>query len=159
MTTLLTILAQAEAATGKDSAPADSSSTKTEKGEKSGGQKKDAPQEGGFDTSMLIMMGVIFVVFIYFSGRSNKRRAAEHQKKISAAQKGDKVELQSGMIGVIDKVDTENREVRIIIDEEKNVRALFSIGAIKDLITTEKVSVKKDSEEASGSKPEKKEYK
>lgn len=155
MTILLTILAQAEAASGKDSAPADSSTSKKgDSGEP--GSKKEAP-EGGFDTSMLVMMGVIFVVFIYFSSRSNKRRMKEHQKKIESAQKGDKVELQSGMIGVIDKVDSENKEVRVIIDEEKNVRAIFNIGAIKDLIVTEKVSVKKDSEDSSGSKPEKKE--
>jgi preprotein translocase YajC subunit len=139
VTQLLTILVQAADGAGTDSAPADGKSQA-----ESGGDGEQPQESAGSGMEMLLMMGVVFIVIMFFSSRSNKRRMAEQQKKIEAAKKGDKVVLQSGMIAVVDKVDPENSEVRLVIDEEKNVRALFNIGAIKDLITTEKSSVKKD---------------
>lgn len=157
MTELLTILAQANSA----------ENTKAEEGSTSGGsgdgdESEKTPESP--DMTMFIMIGVLMVVFFYFTSRSNKRRMREQKEKIQAAKKGDRVELKSGMIGVIDKVDTDNQEVRIIIDEDKNTRALFTIHAIAEIINTEKVSVKKDDagstkKESPKEEKSKKEYK
>lgn len=103
-------------------------------------------QGAGFEgmLPMLIMMMLVMGVFIYFSRRSQKRQQAEHQKMIESLKGGTKVMLNSGMIGLVDKVDKDNQEVRLLIDEDKKVHARFNWGAVTKVFTEEVSNVAKD---------------
>ena len=64
---------------------------------------------GGF---MLAIM-VFFIVMIMLSSRSQKKRDAEHNKQISALQKGDRVVLLGGIIGTVVGFNQEILEVKV----------------------------------------------
>jgi preprotein translocase YajC subunit len=102
-------------------------------------QEGGAPQGGGFEgmLPMLIMMMLVMGVFIFFSRRSQKRQQTEHQKMIESLKGGTKVMLNSGLIGLVDKVDKDNQEVRLLIDEDKRVHARFNWGAVTKVFSEE----------------------
>ncbi|MCC6574289.1 MAG: preprotein translocase subunit YajC [Planctomycetes bacterium] len=100
---------------------------------------------GGFgDMSFIIMMVVILVIFFFFMRRSQKRQADEQEKMVLALKPGQRVMLHSGLYGKVDKVDSENREVRLLVDDQKNVTLTYNILAINKVINEEVQPVKKD---------------
>jgi preprotein translocase YajC subunit len=109
-------------------------------------QEGGAPQGSGFEgmLPMLIMMMLVMGVFIYFSRRSQKRQQTEHQKMIESLKGGTKVMLNSGLIGLVDKVDKDNQEVRLLIDEDKRVHARYNWGAVTKVFSEEVANVSKD---------------
>jgi preprotein translocase YajC subunit len=101
-------------------------------------------QEGG-DAGMfpiMIMMLVIFVVFMFFMSRSRKRQEATHKKMVEGLQSGTRVMLNSGLVAKVDKVDVENQEARLLIDEDKKVHAIYSLMAIAKVFEEKKVNEK-----------------
>jgi preprotein translocase YajC subunit len=58
--------------------------------------------------------GVVMVVLFYFLMiRPQKQRYKEYSTMLGQLKKGDKVVLQSGMIGVIDAIDKDGQEATI----------------------------------------------
>jgi len=63
----------------------------------------------------LIIMGmlVIFIVYMIFSVRGQKKKDEEKQKQISALEKGDRVVITGGIIGVVAGFKEDSIEVKI----------------------------------------------
>ncbi len=100
--------------------------------------------QGDSGLPMIIMMVVIIVIFFYFMRRSQKRQAQEHEKLVQNLQPGQRVMLHSGLYAKVEKVDSDNREVRLLVDDQKNVTLTYNIMAINKVITEEVQPVKKD---------------
>ncbi len=93
---------------------------------------------------MMIMMLLIFVVFMFFMSRSRKRQENEHKKMVEGLEPGTRVMLNSGLLARVDKIDTENQEARLLLDEDKKVHAVYSLMAIAKVFDEKKSAPKKD---------------
>jgi preprotein translocase YajC subunit len=93
---------------------------------------------------MFLLLPILLIVFFIFARRSQKRQQAEHEKMVQSLQAGTKVMLNSGLIGLVDKVDKENQEVRLLIDEDKKVHARFNWGAVTKVFKEEVANVAED---------------
>ena len=82
---------------------------------------------GGF---MLAIM-VFFILMIVLSSRSQKKREAEHNKQISALQKGDRVVLIGGIIGTIVGFNQEILEVKISENTKLSVLPSGIVSVLK----------------------------
>lgn len=92
-----------------------------------------APAPGGGDAGglgsmapTLIMLALLFGVMYFMMIRPQQKRQKEHQKMLSALQKGDKVMTTSGMIGNITQVD----DKFITIQIAPNVNVQFDRNAV-----------------------------
>lgn len=92
---------------------------------------------------MFLLLPILLIVFFIFARRSQKRQQAEHEKMVEGLTAGTKVMLNSGLIGLIEKVDKDNQEVRLLIDEDKKVHARYNWGAVTKVFK-EEVANKKD---------------
>lgn len=92
----------------------------------------------------MFLIILIFIVFMVFMSRSRKRQEAEHKKMVEAIEPGTRVMLNSGLIAKVDKVDVENQEIRVVIDEEKKVHANYNLQVVAKVFEEQKSSVKKD---------------
>ena len=103
------------------------------------GAPAQAPPADGFASflPMMILMMLVLFVFVFFSRRGQKRQQAEHQRMVESLKGGTKVMLNSGLIGLVDKVDKENQEVRLLIDEDKRVHARYNWGAVTKVFSEE----------------------
>jgi preprotein translocase YajC subunit len=90
----------------------------------------------------ILLMVALFIVFMIFMGRSRRRQEAEHQKMVLGLEPGTKVMLNSGLIGRIDRIDVENREIRMVIDEEKKVHSTYNVIAVAKVFDEKKSTVK-----------------
>ncbi|MBX3473203.1 MAG: preprotein translocase subunit YajC [Planctomycetes bacterium] len=93
---------------------------------------------------MFLLLPLLLIVFFIFARRSQKRQAAEHEALVQSLTAGTKVMLNSGLIGLVDKVDKENQEVRLLIDEDKKVHARYNWGAVTKVFKEEVANVAKD---------------
>lgn len=88
-------------------------------------QAQSGPQ-GGFDPSMLIILGG-FAVFMYlFMIRPQQKRQKEHRELVSSLSKGDEVVLNSGLLGKVTKVD----DNYIVIDVNDKTEMTFQKIAV-----------------------------
>lgn len=95
----------------------------------------EGQQPGGWGSmAPLLLIGGLFIVFLFFQARSKKRQANEHDNMVRGLKPGEKVMLYSGLFGKVDRVDSENNEIRLVVDEEKNVRMTFAIQAVSKLV-------------------------
>ncbi|MBX3458462.1 MAG: preprotein translocase subunit YajC [Planctomycetes bacterium] len=92
----------------------------------------------------LLMFGVVIVVFMIFMSRSKRRQEAEHKRKIEDLQTGARVMLTSGLIARVDKIDKENQEARLVIDEEKKVHGVYNIMAIAKIFDEKQSTAKEE---------------
>jgi preprotein translocase YajC subunit len=104
-----------------------------------GGAQQVSPLAG---MAPMLLIITLFVVFMIFMSRSRKRQEAEHQKMVLGLEPGTRVMLNSGLIARIDRIDVENREVRVVVDEEKRVHATYSSAAVAKVFDEKKTSVK-----------------
>jgi preprotein translocase YajC subunit len=105
---------------------------------------QEQPEGGASFLPMMVMMLVIFVVFMFFMSRSKKRQEAQHKKMVESLEAGTRVMLNSGLIAKVDKIDAENQEARLVIDEDKKVHAIYSLMAIAKIFDEKKVNEKAD---------------
>lgn len=82
-----------------------------------------APAAPGFG-SMLVPLGLMFVVMYFLVMRPNQKRMKLHQEMIKAVKEGDEVLLASGMIGTIDSFN--DKIVTLKIDRDVRVKVLKS---------------------------------
>lgn len=109
-------------------------------------QEGGAPQGGGGfgDMSFFILMALMLVVFFFFMRRSTKRQEREHREMVESLEKGKRVMLSSGLIARVERIDKDEQEARLIIDEDKKVYAIYSLAAIAKVFEEKKSSPKKD---------------
>ena len=93
---------------------------------------------------IFLLMGLVFVAFIYFTRRSERRRRSEQEIMFAALEKGQRVMLKSGIYGKVERVNKDEQEILLVVDESKNIIMTFSLMAVADVIKEEKSSVKKD---------------
>jgi len=100
------------------------------------------PQDAGLaNYTQFILIGLIIVIFIFFMRRSQKRQADEQQKMIDSLKQGQKVMLTSSMFGRISKVNKDDREVVLMVDENRKVELTFNVLAVAKLVDEETKSV------------------
>lgn len=97
---------------------------------------------GGME--IFLLMGLVFVAFIYFTRRSERRRRSEQETMFAALEKGQRVMLKSGIFGKVERINKDEQEILLVVDEAKNIIMTFSLMAVADVIKEEKSSVKKD---------------
>lgn len=90
---------------------------------------------------MFLLLPLLLIVFFIFARRSQKRQQAEHEKMVQSLSAGTRVMLNSGLIGVVDKVDKDNQEVRLLIDDDKKVHARYNWGAVSKVFKEEVANV------------------
>ncbi len=73
----------------------------------------DTAANGGNMNLILMGMLALFMVFMIFSTRSQKKREEEKQKQISALEKGDRVVILGGIIGTVAGFKDNTIEVKI----------------------------------------------
>lgn len=84
-----------------------------------------APQQGG-GISMMIFLGVFFVVFYFLFIRPQSKRAKEHKSMIASLAKGDEVVTSGGLAGRINDV----QEDFIVLEVAKNLAVSIQKVAI-----------------------------
>lgn len=138
MKTLAYILAQEGGQPQGGGAPAPAAGTEAP----AGGQAR----QPGFLEGMgpLLLFGVVIVVFMIFMSRSKRRQEADHKRKIEELEAGAKVMLTSGLIARVDKIDKENQEARLMIDEEKKVHGIYNIMAIAKIFDEKQSTAKEE---------------
>jgi preprotein translocase subunit YajC len=105
------------------------------------GQPADA---GAFSMAPFILMMLVVIVIMFFMSRSRKRQEAEHLAKVKKLEKGARVMLTSGLIASVDRINEEDQEVRLLIDDDKKVFATYAIAAVAKIFEEKKSSAKKD---------------
>ncbi len=87
---------------------------------------------GGISSSgFLLAIMVFFIVMITLSSRSQKKRDAEHQKQISALQKGDRVVLLGGIIGTVVGFNQEILEIKVSENTKLSVLPSGVVSVLK----------------------------
>ncbi len=80
----------------------------------------DGTQQGGGLMSMLIMF-VPFALILYFLIiRPQKKQQKEHQSMLDSLQKNDQIQLSSGILGKIVKIDNDKGTMSIEIDKSNH---------------------------------------
>jgi preprotein translocase subunit YajC len=92
-------------------------------------QEGAAPPPCG-DSSMLWMMGAMFLVMYFFMIRPGQKQEKALKNMRSTLQMGDKVVTSSGMHGTILSVDEKSHTITLKTDEEGRVRMTFDQTAI-----------------------------
>lgn len=82
--------------------------------------------------SMFLPLVLIFVIFYFLLIRPQQKRQKEHQAKIAAARRGDKVVLGGGILGSVTKV-VNDEEVQVKIAEGVEVKVLK--GTMMDVVS------------------------
>jgi len=87
---------------------------------------------------MLIVLVIIFFLVVWLPER---RKRQEHQAKLAAIKKNDRIVTIGGIHGVVTNVQRDADEVTIKVDEATNTKLRVTLNAIGRVIAT-------DSEEA-----------
>lgn len=91
----------------------------------------------------LIPMVLIFAVFYFLLLRPQEKRRKEREKLVSEVKKGEEVLTNSGIYGVVTKVNENDNNIEIEIAKDVRIKALKS--AIADITSrTKEVAVKKE---------------
>ncbi|KAA0216183.1 preprotein translocase subunit YajC [bacterium] len=110
-------------------------------------QAEGGQQPGGWEgLGPIILMAVILFVFMFFMRRSQKRQVEEQEKLVDSLKQGQKVMLNSGLFGRIDKVNKEDREVVLIVDENKRVALTYNLLAVAKVVDEQTKSVEPSAE-------------
>lgn len=73
-------------------------------------------------TSMLLPFGLMFAVFYFLLIRPQSKKMKEHEKMVSALQKGEEVVTQSGILGKIYGVT--DKVITLEVDNNVKIRVL-----------------------------------
>ena len=90
-----------------------------------------AAQGGGANLFMMLIFVGLFL-FIWMSGRGQKKREEERQTKVAALQKGDQVILQSGIVGTVVGFHDNTLEVKIAEGVKITILKSGIVGFISD---------------------------
>lgn len=117
-----------------------------------------APESPGNSWTSLVPMVLIFAVFYFLLIRPQEKRRRAQQDLVSGVKKGEEVLTNSGIIGVVSKINDSDNTVHITIAKDVEIKMLkTSISDIlsrskKEEIKDNKPSAKKKSADKSSSK-------
>jgi len=77
---------------------------------------------GGSAFASFIPFILIFVVFYFLLIRPQQKRMKDHNAMLNAIRRGDKIVTNGGIIGLVTKVLSEERELQVEIAENVRVR-------------------------------------
>ena len=108
-----------------------------------------APSSGGLDILLLIIP--MFLIMYFLIIRPQQKRQKEQKAMVAALAKGDKVMLQSGIIGKVIRAPSESQEIEV------EIAAGTVITMVRDGVSVviEKRGAKTKSEEDKDSKVKK----
>ncbi len=86
-------------------------------------------QQGGF-SSLILMLGVFFVISYLILWRPQSKRAAAHRKLVDGLSKGDEVITNGGILGKVSKVT----EQYIALDLADNVEVKMQKQAVATVL-------------------------
>ena len=89
-----------------------------------------------------MLMIVIFMIIIIWSGRGQKKREAERQAKVDALQKGDSVILPGGIVGTVAGFKDNSLEVKIAENVKITVLKSGIVGVLTDITPVNKGGAK-----------------
>ena len=69
--------------------------------------------EGGFNWTIIIFLGLMFVVFYFFMIRPQRKRQKEHQEMIQEMKRGDKAVTAGGIYGVVDTISEDSIVLKV----------------------------------------------
>ena len=107
------------------------------------GSTTTAAPAGGMSTMFSVVMfgGIGIMIFsMFFGGRKEKKKRAA---MLSGLKRHDRVRMAGGLIGSV--VEIKPDLVVVKIDENSNVRATFTRGAVEAVLTEAAVSTNDDS--------------
>ena len=106
------------------------------------GSTTTAAPAGGMSSMLPVMFGLIGIMIfsMFFGGRKEKKKRAA---MLSGLKRHDRVRMAGGLIGSV--VEVKPDLVVVKIDENSNVRATFTRGAVEAVLTEAAVSTNDDS--------------
>ena len=91
----------------------------------------------GFDFQMILLFGIM-AIFLFFTFRSQSKRAKEHKQLLEGLQKGDEVITAGGMVGRITKLTEQYATLEIATDTEivvqkSSIQVALPKGTLKSI--------------------------
>lgn len=94
-----------------------------------------APVESNWMSS-LVPMVLIFVVFYFFLIRPQEKRRKEQEQMIGGVKKGEEVLTNSGMFGVVRKINDSDNTVHIEVAKDVEIKIMKN--SIVDIVSRHK---------------------
>lgn len=95
-----------------------------------------APEPVESNWFSLMPMLLIFVLFYFFLIRPQEKRRREHENFVSSVKKGEEVVTNSGLFGIIRKIN--DNDDTVIIEIAKDVEIKILKNSISDIINRKK---------------------
>ncbi|GAB4166724.1 MAG: preprotein translocase subunit YajC [Rickettsiaceae bacterium] len=95
------------------------------------------PVESGWTS--LIPMVLIFVVFYFLLIRPQEKRRREHENLVSGVKKGEEVMTNSGLFGIVTKINDSDSTVMVQVAKDVEVKVLKS--SIANIVSRESKKV------------------
>ncbi len=117
----------------------------------------EAPQgaSGGGDLiHTLVMMGLLFFVFYFLLIRPQEKKRRQLADLVAGVKKGEEVLTNSGMFGIVTKIDDSNNTIDIEVSKGVNVKILKN--SITEIVSRNKGKNKEQKKDTGKRKVEKK---
>ena len=101
-----------------------------------------APESIGNSWTSLVPMVLIFAVFYFLLIRPQEKRRRAQQDLVSGVKKGEEVLTNSGIIGVVSKINDSDNTVHISIAKDVEIKMLKT--SISDILSRTKKEEVKD---------------
>lgn len=101
-----------------------------------------APESPGNSWTSLVPMVLIFAVFYFLLIRPQEKRRRAQQDLVSGVKKGEEVLTNSGIIGVVSKINDSDNTVHISIAKDVEIKMLKT--SISDILSRTKKEEIKD---------------
>lgn len=112
----------------------------------------EAPEASpGSNWTSLVPMILIFAVFYFLLIRPQEKRRRAQQEMVSGVKKGEEVITNSGIIGVVSKIDDSDNTVLLLVAKDVEIKILkTSISDILSRAKKEEVKAPKTKEKKLG---------
>jgi len=101
-----------------------------------------APESIGNSWTILVPMVLIFAVFYFLLIRPQEKRRRAQQDLVSGVKKGEEVLTNSGIIGIVSKINDSDNTVHISIAKDVEIKMLKT--SISDILSRPKKEEAKD---------------
>ena len=101
-----------------------------------------APESIGNSWTSLVPMVLIFAVFYFLLIRPQEKRRRAQQDLVSGVKKGEEVLTNSGIIGIVSKINDSDNTVHISIAKDVEIKMLKT--SISDILSRSKKEEAKD---------------
>lgn len=98
-------------------------------------QTADAAAQGGSLTGMIVQLLLIFAIFYFLLIRPQQKKFKEHEAKLKAIKRGDKIVTGGGVFAKVESVDDEKDELTVEI--AKDVTVKIARSTVREVLTEE----------------------